>query len=156
MTVPFLTALTEADLRGAGIPAPWSFGYADKVRYGEIDMLHHVNNGVYLKWFENLRVRYFVERGIWTADGNQPKVVVRNAGLHFRAEVKLGHDYILTARTTKMGQSSFTMEYGVWVNGQLTTTGDAVLVAIDDKGQKCALSDTAKEVFRNFDGAAQI
>tara|TARA_R110002124_G_scaffold21603_2_gene82641 strand:+ start:270 stop:740 length:471 start_codon:yes stop_codon:yes gene_type:complete len=155
MTLPYLTALRADQLRSAGIPAPWTFGYADMVRYGEIDMLHHVNNGVYLKWFENLRVRYFIERGIWTADGTQPKVVVRNAGLHFRAEVKLGQNYILTARTTKIGTTSFTMDYGVWVDGTLTTTGDAVLVAIDDKGQKCALSDSAKQVFRQFDGAVQ-
>lgn len=155
MSLPFLTALTETQLRDAGIPAPWSFGYKDMVRYGEIDMLHHVNNGVYLKWFENLRVRYFVERGIWTTDGNQPKVVVRNAGLHFRAEVKLGQNYILTARTTKMGNTSFTMEYGVWVDGKLTTTGDAVLVTIDGHGQKCALPDTARQVFSTFDGATQ-
>lgn len=155
MTLPFLTALTADDLHGAGIPAPWSFGYADKVRYGEIDMLQHVNNGVYLKWFENLRVRYFVERGIWTLGGNQPKVVIRNANIHFRAEVTLGQDYILTARTTKIGNTSFSMDYGVWVDGQLTTTGDAVMVAIDDKGQKCALSDDIKNVFATLDGAVQ-
>ena len=155
MSLPFLTALNADDLQGAGIPAPWGFGYADKVRYGEIDMLHHVNNGVYLKWFENLRVRYFVERGIWKMGGNQPRVVVRNASLHFRTEVKLGDDYILTARTTKMGNTSFTMEYGVWVNGQLTTTGDAVLVTIDDNGGKCALPDHVKQVFSTLDGAVQ-
>jgi len=155
MNLPFLTTLSETELRGAGIPAPWSFGFADKVRYGEIDMLQHVNNGVYLKWFENLRVRYFVERGIWTENGNQPKVVVRNASMHFRAEVKLGQDYILTARTTKIGNTSFTMEYGVWVGGNLTTTGDAVLVTIDGQGQKCALPDTARQVFSTLDGAVQ-
>ncbi len=155
MTVPFLTALTANDLQGLGIPAPWSFGYADKVRYGEIDMLQHVNNGVYLKWFENLRVRYFVERGIWTLGDNQPKVVIRNAGLHFRSEVKLGHDYVLTARTTSMGNTSFTMDYGVWVDGQLTTTGDAVLVTIDENGKKCALPDHVKKVFSSLDGATQ-
>ena len=155
MSLPYLTALREKQLRSAGIPAPWRFGYADMVRYGEIDMLHHVNNSVYLKWFENLRVRYFIARGIWTADGNQPKVVVRNAGLHFRAEVTLGQDYILTARTTKMGTTSFTMDYGVWVDGTLTTTGDAVLVSINDQGQKCALPDITRQVFSTFDGAVQ-
>jgi len=155
MSLPYLKALTEDQLRGVGIPAPWSFGYLDMVRYGEIDMLQHVNNGVYLKWFENLRVRYFIERGIWTSDGNQPKVVVRNASLHFRAEVKLGQDYILTARTTKMGNTSFTMEYGVWTENGLVTTGDAVLVSIDGNGQKYALPDTARQVFSSMDGAEQ-
>lgn len=155
MTVPFLTALTAAELQGQGIPAPWSFGYADKVRYGEIDMLHHVNNSVYLKWFENLRVRYFVDRGIWKTGDNQPKVVIRNSSLHYRSEVKLGQDYILTARTTSIGNTSFTMEYGVWVNGQLTTTGDAVLVTVDKNGQKCTLPDAVKSVFSDLDNAVQ-
>lgn len=155
MTLAYLTALDGAQLQSLGIPAPWSFGYADKVRYGEIDMLQHVNNGVYLKWFENLRVRYFIERNIWTLNGNQPRVVVRNASLHFRAEVKLGDDYVLTARTTKMGNTSFTMDYAVWANGQLTTTGDAVLVTVDAQGQKCALPADVKAIFADLDGAVQ-
>ena len=156
MSLPYLTALTDEQLQGVGIPAPWSFGFADQVRFGEIDMLQHVNNAVYLRWFENLRVRYMLERGIWRAGNTQPKVVVRNTSLHFRAEIKLGDDYILTARTVSMGSTSFTMEQAVWSNGKLTTTGDAVLVCVDENGAKTAIPETVKTMFRDRDGATQL
>lgn len=149
---PYLTPLNSDDLRSAGIPAPWTFGIQDTVRYGEIDMLQHVNNTVYLKWFENLRVRYFVERGIWTGDGNAPMVVLRNIGIHFRSEVKLLDDYILTARTTKMGNTSFTMEYGVWVGGDLKTTSDAILVMVNADKTKCTLPAHVRDIFTTMDG----
>jgi len=54
-----------------------------------------------------------------------------------------------------MGNTSFTMEYGVWTENGLVTTGDAVLVSIDGNGQKCALPDTARQVFSSMDGAEQ-
>jgi len=56
--IPFLTPLDVAQLRASHIPEPWSYGIADRVRFGEIDVLGHVNNAAYLRWFENLRIQY--------------------------------------------------------------------------------------------------
>ncbi len=153
MTVPYLTTLHADDLRAAGIPEPWSFGMADKVRFGEIDALQHVNNAVYLKWFENLRILYFDDREIWHIDGKRPKVVLRNIGLDYRSEVKLTDRYILTGRTTKLGTSSFTMEYAVWVEGRLTTTSHAVMVMLNEDNTKRALPDHIRQMFIDRDGA---
>jgi acyl-CoA thioester hydrolase len=153
MTVPFLTPLHTDDLRAAGIPEPWSFGMADKVRFGEIDALQHVNNAVYLKWFENLRILYFADRDAWTIDGKRPKVVLRNLGLDYRSEIKLTDEYILTGRVTKLGTSSFTMEYAVWVQGRLTTTSHAVMVMLNNDNSKRALPDQIRQMFIEQDGA---
>ena len=37
---------------------------ADRVRFGELDALNHVNNVVYLRWYETLRVLYLEAYGI--------------------------------------------------------------------------------------------
>ena len=153
MTVPFLTPLHTDNLRAAGIPEPWSFGMADKVRFGEIDAPQHVNNAVYLKWFENLRILYFADRDAWTIDGKRPKVVLRNLGLDYRSEIKLTDEYILTGRVTKLGTSSFTMEYAVWVQGRLTTTSHAVMVMLNNDNSKRALPDQIRQMFIEQDGA---
>lgn len=156
MTTPYLTPLHAADLRAAGIPEPWSFGMADKVRFGEIDALQHVNNAVYLKWFENLRVLYFADRDIWNVDGKRPRVVLRNIGLDYIREIKLTDSYIMTGRTTRLGTSSFTMEYAVWVDGQLCTASHAVLVMLNDDNTKRHLPDQIRQMFVDRDGAAQV
>ncbi len=155
MTAPYLTPLHAADLRAAGIPEPWSFGMADKVRFGEIDALQHVNNAVYLKWFENLRILYFADRDIWSVDGKRPKVVLRSIGLDYIREIRLTDTYILTGRTTKLGNTSFTMEYAVWVDGRMTTSSYAVIVMLNDDNTKRAIPDHIRQMFIDRDGASE-
>ena len=155
MDVPFLTPLHAEDLRAAGIPEPWSFGMADKVRFGEIDALQHVNNAVYLKWFENLRILYFADRDLWAVDGKRPKIVLRGIGLEYIREIKLTDTYIMTVRTVKLGTTSFTMEYAVWVDGQLCTKSHAVIVMLDDDNRKRAIPDHIRQLFIDRDGALE-
>ncbi|SEM81126.1 acyl-CoA thioester hydrolase [Loktanella fryxellensis] len=156
MTVPYLTPLHADDLRRAGIPEPWSFGMADKVRFGEIDALQHVNNAVYLKWFENLRMLYFADAAVWQIDGKRPRIVLRQIGLDYRSEIKLSDRYIMTGRTSKLGTSSFTMEYAVWVEGRLMTTSHAVIVVLGENNAKRAIPDHIRQMFIDRDGAVAV
>lgn len=153
MDLPFLTALSTTQLRDAGVPAPWTFGVADRVRFGELDVLGHVNNAVYLRWFENLRIRYFESYGANLS--SRPKIVLRNVGLDFGAEVKLGDDYILTGRTVELRKTSFTMQYAVFVRGMQTTTGHAVIVCLSPDNQKMPIPDDWRERLIEMDGAVQ-
>lgn len=153
MELPFLTPLSTEQLRNAQVPSPWTFGLADRVRFGELDVLGHVNNAVYLRWFENLRIRYFEAYG---ADlSARPKLVLRNIGLDFKAEVKLGDDYILTGRTVELRQTSFTMHYAVYVRGMVTTTGHAVIVFLTTDNQKQPIPDDWRSKLIERDGAVQ-
>jgi len=54
-----------------------------------------------------------------------------------------------------MRTNSFTMHYGVWVQGQLTTTGDAVIVSLNDDNSKRALPMAVRDTLTNRDGAVQ-
>ena len=155
MTTPYLTPLGPEDLREAGIPAPWGFGLSDRVRFGEIDVLGHVNNAVYFKWFENLRIAYFHHLGLRSTDGLRPKMVLRSVTLDYLAEILPGDTYTLTGRTSAMRQSSFTMEQAVWVNGRMTTLGTAVMVALGPDNTKMPLPETLREVLIARDGARQ-
>lgn len=155
MTPPYLTPLDPDQLRAFDVPAPWTFGMADRVRFGEIDVLGHVNNAAYLRWVENLRIHYFDAYGVADYSGTPPKIVLRNIGLDFKAEVKLNDTYILTGRTVEMRSSSFTMHYGVYVGGQLTTSGHAVIVNLNQDNSKRPLSDTLRETFRLRDDTVQ-
>lgn len=155
MQPSYLTPLGEEDLRKAKVPSPWTFGMADRVRFGEIDVLGHVNNAAYLRWFENLRIHYFSAYSVARYDTKPPKIVLRNIGLDFKAEVKLNDSYIMTGRTVAMRESSFTMEYGVFVNGVLTTSSTAVIVILNQDNSKRPLPDTLRQIFMDRDGAVQ-
>jgi acyl-CoA thioester hydrolase len=152
---PFLTPLDANALRTAGIPAPWTFGMADRVRFGEIDALNHVNNVVYLRWYETLRVNYMDHYGIYDVAGADPKFVVKTVGLDYQAEVMRGAPYINVARTVTMRNTSFAMEYATFVDGKITTTGTAVVVVLNADNSKRPLTNTLRQIFIERDGAVQ-
>nr|WP_268821749.1 thioesterase family protein [Octadecabacter dasysiphoniae] len=143
-------------MRAAGIPAPWAFGHRDRVRFGELDALNHVNNVVYLRWYETLRVIYMEDYGVYETAGPDPKFVVKTIGLDYNAEVQRGADYINVARTVAMRNTSFSMEYATFVNGQITTTGTAVVVLLNQDNTKRPLPDAMRNLFINRDGAVQV
>lgn len=152
---PFLTPLDGPALRAAGIPEPWSFGMADRVRFGEIDALNHVNNVVYLRWYETLRVNYMEQLDIYGLAGPDPKFVVKTVGLDYRAEVYRGAEYINVARTVSMRNTSFIQEYATFVDGQITTTGHCVCVVLNQDNSKRPLTDELRQLFITRDGAEQ-
>ena len=64
MSLPLLTPLDIPTLRARGVPDVFNIGQADRVRFHELDVLNHVNNAVYLSWFESFRVAYMRDYGI--------------------------------------------------------------------------------------------
>jgi acyl-CoA thioester hydrolase len=129
---------------------------ADKVRFGEIDALGHVNNAAYMRWYETLRVNYIIDYGLYDTAGTDTKVVVKSVGLDFKAEVKHQSSYINLARTVEMRNTSFTMQYATLVDGQITTTGDAVVVLLNADNSKRPLPDALRATLATRDGAMQI
>jgi acyl-CoA thioester hydrolase len=102
-------------LRALGIPAPWGFGLADRVRFAEIDALGHVNNTAYLTWFESFRLPYLKARKVTDYGPDSPRLVLKRASVDYRAEMFNGMDYVVTGRTRAFRTTSFTMEFAVWL-----------------------------------------
>lgn len=155
MDLPFLTPLTVPQLRAAGVPEPWQFGMADRVRFGEIDALNHVNNVVYFRWYETLRVHYLDHLGLFDLAGTGAKYVVKSVSADYHAEIKRDATYLNLARTVEMRNTSFSMEYATFVNGKVTTTGTAIVVLLDAENQKRPLPDGLRAKLHDVDGAVQ-
>jgi len=141
---PFVRVLNADQLRAAAIPEPWAFGMADRVRFGELDALNHVNNVQYLRWYETLRVHYLEHLRLYELAGPDPKFVIKTVTVDYNAEVMRGATYINTTRTVAMRSSSFTMEYATFVDGAVTTTGSAVVVLLDKTNTKRTLPDALR------------
>ncbi|MEM7720022.1 MAG: acyl-CoA thioesterase [Pseudomonadota bacterium] len=130
----YLTPLTPSQLVAHGIEG-FSYGYTEKVRFHELDALNHVNNVVFLRWFETIRVRYVQEYGLssYQAD-DDPQLVVRRVTADYLAPVLINEDYVVTARTSLVKPSSFIMEYGLFVDGEPRASGEAVCVSLTPDG----------------------
>lgn len=153
MTLIYHTPLPREDLRAQNVPDKWPLGIADRVHYGDLDTNSHVNNAVYLKWFENIRVQYFRIWNILEFRKGDPRVVLKSLSVDYHKEMFMNEDYVVTARTASFRNTSFTQEYAVY-SGDLRVTGQAVIVMLKpDAPEKMALPEALKQRFIEVDGA---
>jgi acyl-CoA thioester hydrolase len=100
------------------------------VRWGDMDAFGHVNNAAYFTYCESARIRYFEEIGISAArpHGEGPAVV--SASCNFHRQVR--HPAILEvgARVTTIGNSSFTIAYGIYLEDLKDLVADGTSVAV--------------------------
>lgn len=153
---PLLTPLEGRALRDAGVPEPFAFGQADRVRFRELDVLDHVNNAVYLSWFETFRIAYLRAYGIGRSAkaGERPVLVMKSVGVDYHAPLHLDDVYVVAGRTRAYRNTSFTMEYGVFRDGIRCATGHAVIVLMEaDFVTRKRLPEDYVTAFRDRDGA---
>lgn len=155
MSLIYHSPLTPDQQRAAGVTPPQPMAMADRVRFGELDMLNHVNNVVYMTWFETLRVQYSQKWGISTYDGgSNPRIVVRSAAIRYLREVRMGEDYIVTCRCAAFRNTSYTLNQQLWAGGILRATFECVLVLLEPDGSgRRALPDALRGRFETIDGA---
>lgn len=156
MTIPHLSPLPVPVLRDHGVTEEFTFGQADRVRFHELDVLDHVNNAVYLSWFETFRIAYMRAYGItdYAQAGTRPVLVLRNVDVEYRAPLYLDETYIVAGRTVSYRNTSWKMRYGVFARGQLCALGHAVIVLMEaDAKTRKPLPSEVVEIFRNRDNA---
>ena len=102
-----------------------------QVRFSDLDVLGHVNNSVYLSYFEMARVAFFSplmgEKWDWKKNG----VILRKNEVEYLIPVLLHEEPEITIYTSSIGTKSFTLEYELKVGEKLCTTGYSLLVCFD-------------------------
>ena len=136
--------LTPEDLDARGLDG-WALGWADSVRFGELDNIGHVNHANYFTWFEALRMRHVVHAGLTRYAPGDPGFVVAAVSANYRAEMRLHDEYVVTTRCARAGRTSFVMEYGVFRDSAETANGTATTVMLVD-GRPAPLTDAHRKV----------
>jgi acyl-CoA thioester hydrolase len=102
-----------------------------QVRFSDLDIMGHVNNSVYLTYFELARVEYFQqllgEKWDWNAYG----MLLKKNEIVYHKSVLLHDTPEITIFTTQIGTKSFTFEYELKVRGEIYTTGSSLMICFD-------------------------
>jgi acyl-CoA thioester hydrolase len=155
MTLLYHTPLDADQQRAAGITLPQPMAMADQVRFSELDVLNHVNNAVYMEWFERLRIRYVQDCGLSGYDSAiDPRIVIRSGTIHYRREMRMDEDYVTTCGCTAYRNTSFTLAQQLWSGGTLRATFDCVVVLLTpDAAARFAIPTDVRTRFRTTDKA---
>lgn len=122
----------------------WPVEVEVNVAWGEMDAFQHVNNTVFLRWFETARIAYFQKIEMPTrAGGETPGPILARATIDFKQPVTFPDRVKVRARIDKVGTTSFTMQYQAESQHRgIVAEGDGVVVMFDyRKGTKVAVGD---------------
>jgi acyl-CoA thioester hydrolase len=89
----------------------FKFFHPIEVRYGDLDPQGHVNNAKHLTYFEQARVRYLIQLGLFRKDQSFMEIGVVIADVHiaYKSPVHYGDTIKVGVRTTKIGNKSITV-----------------------------------------------
>ena len=82
-----------------------------QIRFGDTDMLGHVNNSNYLSYMELARMSYVTEIFKNNIDWNKEGFILANAGINFKLPILVDDRVEVYIRTSKIGRKSLNMEY---------------------------------------------
>lgn len=102
-----------------------------QVRYSDLDLMGHVNNSVYLSYFEMARVHYFKQLvGVnwdWRKEG---VLLVRNE-IDYLKPILLNDEPEVHMTLEKIGEKSISLLYEIKVNQEVYTKGKSILVCFN-------------------------
>lgn len=131
-------------LRGARLKNPPAVSRLE-VRYGDLDPYGHVNNAVYLEFFEEIRLAYWRALAdlagiddLEAGDVSGARYIIAETTVRFKAPVFPSDTLHGAARISTVGNRSYTMDFelrtGVSLEtGALVAEGSAAHVFFDPK-----------------------
>ncbi len=108
------------------------------IRFSDIDAVGHVNNAVYLTYFEEARIKYWRDIVQW--DMSEDGVIVGRSEVNYLKPILLHDEIACYVRTSRIGNSSFDVSHvlvKITSNGEeICTTGKTVCISYNYTANK--------------------
>ncbi len=105
-----------------------------QIRFSDCDMLQHVNNAIYLQYFEISRINFFNQQipdWHWKEQG----IILAKNTIEYKTPLLLTDNCEVRVNCIKIGKKSFTLSYHLWTINEgeekLKSYGESVLVCYD-------------------------
>jgi acyl-CoA thioester hydrolase len=134
----------------------FKFFHPTEIRYGDLDPQGHVNNAKYLTYFEQARVYYLIQLGLFGKDQSFMEIGLIVADIHiaYHAPAHYGDQVRTGVRTTKMGNKSIVVAQAVVdvATGKEMAKGEVVMVTYDYRAQKTIpVPDRWRQIITRFE-----
>lgn len=126
--------------------------YNIEIRFSDCDLYGHVNNAVYLSYFEQARIHYFslVVESNW--DWVKNGVILKKNEVEYLLPLTLKNQARVFIFKEKIGEKSIVITYKIFnEKNELTTTGRSILIAFNyTLGKSIPINDELKKGILNF------
>ena len=126
------------------------FTHIERVRFGDLDAMRHLNNVVYLRYFESARIA-FLRTLIPEHTPDNPErddfgLIFAEGHINYRSPVTFDEEVAVTCTVDEVRRSAFKVPFQMHVGERLAAEGYGWLVGFDYTTQKAApLPDELKQ-----------
>ncbi len=119
---------------------PRTFVHRERVRFGDLDAMRHLNNVVFLRYFETARIAFI--RELFPAhDPGHPEtsktgLIFAECHINYRAPVRFDEDVAIECTVGEIRRSAFQMRFAMSVEDRLVADGYGWLVGFDYETQR--------------------
>jgi acyl-CoA thioester hydrolase len=108
------------------------------VQWGDQDAFGHVNNTIFLRWFESARIAYCRRVGLSAPrDGAGVGPILAAISCNYRRQVTFPDTVRIGSRIARIGRTSLVMEHAILgeASGALVADGSSTIVVFDYEAQ---------------------
>jgi acyl-CoA thioester hydrolase len=110
--------------------------YPVQVRFSDVDVYRHVNNVVYFEYFQEARIRLFMELGRGMSRARALQVVIAQADVDYLAPILLrAETYDCWTQIAHVGRTSLVIESEIADGDRVLARARVVLVFFDPETQ---------------------
>jgi acyl-CoA thioester hydrolase len=125
----------------------WAHTHVERVRFGDLDAMRHLNNVVFLRYFESARIAYIGE--LLERDPVHPEggfgLIFAQCHIDYRSPGHYDEEVAIRVRPAAVGGKSFRVDFEMRVGDRLLAEGHGVLVGYDyAAGTTVALPEALK------------
>ena len=120
----------------------WAYTHTERIRFGDLDAMRHLNNVVFLRYFETARINYlnslFDTHDPVNRDGGFG-FIFASCHIDYRSPGHFDEDVAIRVRPADIGTKSLKLEFDMRVGERLLAEGYGVLVGYDYESQSSAV-----------------
>ena len=125
------------------------FVHTERVRFGDLDAMRHLNNVVFLRYFETARIA-FIRELLPSHDPSDPEgdtfgLIFAECHINYRSPVHFDEELAVHCRVGEVRRSAFQVRFDMKVGDRLAAEGYGWLVGFDYTTQRAgALPDALR------------
>ncbi len=127
----------------------WPFTHTERIRFGDLDAMRHLNNVVFLRYFETARIG-FIRELMPDHDPSHPEgafgLIFAECQIFYRSPGQFDEEVCVDLRVADVRRSSFKLEFRMRVGERLLADGYGTLVGYAYEHQRATpLPDGLRE-----------